>query len=66
MKMCSTEEELRNACQLVENWARSLGEDCEIILSLGDVQVAPASWSGCVNEIDLFTALTEASKTRDG
>lgn len=55
-----TDEELKHACMIVERIARSIGPDCEIIFTEDGVQVAPLSWSGCVTEIDLFTALTQA------
>lgn len=52
--------ELRAACELVERLARSVGRDCEVIFLSGDVQVAPLSWSGCVNAPTLYEALTQA------
>lgn len=60
------DEELMRACKLVENFARSIGPDCQIIFIKRGVSVAPLSWSGDVTEIDLFTALTRAEQERDG
>lgn len=52
--------ELSDACRLVENYARSLGKDCQIIFTDTMVSVAPLSWSGDATGKTLYEALTEA------
>lgn len=60
------EKKFRDACRVVESMTRSIGPDCQIIFTDGDVQVAPLSWSGCVNESSLYRALrTAINESRD-
>ena len=68
MKRKSSKEldtELKQACEIVERYARSLGKDCEVIFLDDGVQIAPPSWSGAVFEETLYTALKEARRSVD-
>lgn len=56
------EERLREACRLVENVARSLGKDCQIIFTDECVSVAPVSWAGDSTGKTLYDALCDACK----
>lgn len=59
-----TKQALIDACALVEQYARSIGKDCQIILSGdsmgGTTEVALLSWGGSVVEDSLYVALTNA------
>ena len=50
---------------MVERFARSIGRDCEIVFHKNGVQVAPLSWAGDVQGVDLYEALLEARKSSD-
>lgn len=54
------ELELLEACRLVEDVARSLGKDCQIIFTDTVVSVAPLSWAGDSTGKTLYDALTDA------
>ncbi len=56
---------LEDACLLVENFARTLGKDCQIIFTDDGVEVAPLSWAGSETAKSLYTALTNARKSCD-
>lgn len=58
--MSAAQKKLRDACRVVERYARTIGKDCEVIFLDDGVQVAPLSWSGSVFSDDLYEALTEA------
>jgi hypothetical protein len=58
-------KKLREACERVEQFSRTIGKDCEIIFMDQGVQVAPLSWSGDVVGKNLFEALIEAHESRD-
>ena len=60
MKKKKLELSLEDACEVVEKYARSIGQDCEIIFTDNRVQVALLSWSGDVTAPSLFEALTDA------
>lgn len=57
------DNELKEACVIVERFARSLGKDCQVIFTDDGVSVAPLSWSGDATGDTLYEALTEARKT---
>lgn len=64
MKRNSSDKlELLEACRLVENVARSLGKDCQIIFTDTVVSVAPLSWAGDSTGKTLYDALTDARKS---
>jgi len=58
-------QELAAACRIVENVARSLGKDCQILFTDTVVSVAPLSWSGDSTGETLYEALTDARKSID-
>lgn len=55
-------QERKRACEIVEQMARDVGKDCEIIFLDGAVQVAPLGDSGYSDGDNLYEALTEALK----
>jgi hypothetical protein len=61
-EQASRDLKLREACVLVERYARLIGRECEVVFCDDDVQVALLSWSGCVNAPTLYEALTQARK----
>jgi hypothetical protein len=63
--MKNKDMEFANACTLVENFARTLGKDCQIIFADDGVEVAPLSWAGSTVEKTLYQSLTEARKHID-
>ncbi len=68
MKRKTPEEfdaELKQACKVVERYARTIGKDCEIIFADDGVQVAPLSWGGSVFSDTLYDALKEARQSVD-
>ena len=71
------EKALRDACRLVERFARSIGDDCMVVFvsakgrgigrSRGkSVSVAPAAWSGDTSDATLYKALKRAQKEARG
>lgn len=58
-------QQLADACRLVENMARSLGKDCQIIFTDTVVSVAPLSWSGDSTGKTLYEALLDARKSTE-
>lgn len=61
-----SEDQLRESCRLVENVARSLGKDCQIIFTDDRVSVAPVSWAGDSTGKTLYDALCDARKSNNG
>lgn len=53
-------KELKSACEKVERFARLIGRDCQVLFLDNEVQVAPLSWGGAVNEPTLYDALVQA------
>ena len=56
------EDELENACLIVERVCRALGKDCQVIFTLDGVEVAPPSWPGSSTGKTLYEALKDAMK----
>jgi hypothetical protein len=64
-KQAARDLQLREACAVVERYARLIGRECEIVFCDDDVQVALLSWGGAVNASTLYEALTQARKESD-
>ena len=56
------DKNLLDACRLVENMARSIGKDCQIIFTDKQVSVAPLWWAGEATGKTLYEALIEARR----
>ena len=59
------EQELKKACEIVEQYGRRIGRDLVIVLCEDEtVSVAPANWNADVVNDDLYTALKDAEACR--
>ena len=56
---------LKDACQTVERYCRSLGRDCQVIFSDKGVSVAPLSWAGDSFGDSFYESLMDALNSRD-
>jgi len=59
------EDDIKNACRVIENLCRSLGKDTTIIFTDKLVSIAPPSWSGDSTGETLYEALTESLKHKN-
>ena len=68
--MSAEADKLKEACKVVEEYARRVGPDCEVIFmtnkdgTSGGVQVAPLGCGGACVEPTLYEALQDAWKSR--
>ena len=57
--------ELRNACALVENYLRTLGDDVCLIVTPDLIELADNSWSGSSTGETLYSTLKDALSSID-
>lgn len=57
-----TNAQLLDACCKVERVLRSLGPDCQVMLTKDGAEVAPVSWAGSSTGATLYRAVQDALK----
>ncbi len=64
IEMTMKDEATMDACRIVENIARSIGKDCQIMFLDKCVTVAPPEWTGKSSGKTLYDALLDARNSQ--